>query len=220
MTEKKESCLVVLSGGQDSVTCLFQAVTMYDNVKTISFDYGQRHKKELELAKRAARVVGASHIIIPVLMLNQLTSNALTRPDIEVAVGVNGGLPTTFVDGRNMMFLTLAAIYAKQHGIKDIITGVCQTDFSGYPDCRDMFIKSLNVTLNLAMSYDFVIHTPLMWLTKAQTWAIADELGVMDYVAENTLTCYNGIQGEGCEECPACLLRANGLHEYILGENK
>ncbi|MGE5704629.1 MAG: 7-cyano-7-deazaguanine synthase QueC, partial [Clostridia bacterium] len=120
-----------------------------------------------------------------------------------------------FVEGRNLLFLSFAAVYAKQAGAKHLVTGVCETDFSGYPDCRDMFIKSLNVTLNLAMDYPFVIHTPLMWLNKADTWKLADELGALDYVRAKTLTCYNGIIGDGCGECPACKLRSAGLATYL-----
>lgn len=211
----KNTCVVVLSGGQDSTTCLFLAADLYESVHAISFDYGQRHKAELECAKKAAEKVGAIHTIIPVDILNKLTSNALTRSNIAPAAGKEGELPNTFVDGRNMLFLTLAAIYAKQNGINDIITGVCQTDFSGYPDCRDVFIKSLNTTLDLAMDYQFELITPMMWLTKSETWQMADELGVLDYIRENTLTCYNGVIGDGCGTCPACLLREKGLNEYM-----
>ena len=124
-------------------------------------------------------------------------------------------MPSTFVDGRNMLFLTFAAVAAKQKGMRNIVTGVCETDFSGYPDCRDIFIKSLNVTLNLAMDHSFVIHTPLMWIDKAETWELADKMGKLEYVRDNTLTCYNGIMGAGCGECPACKLRNHGLEKYL-----
>ena len=117
-----------------------------------------------------------------------------------------------------MLFLTFAAVLAKGKDIRHIVTGVCETDFSGYPDCRDVFIKSLNVTLNLSMDYSYVIHTPLMWLTKAQTWELADKLGKLDYIRKNTLTCYNGVQGDGCGHCPACTLRRRGLEQYILSQ--
>lgn len=129
-------------------------------------------------------------------------------------------LPNTFVDGRNHLFLSFASVLAKRLGITDIITGVCETDFSGYPDCRDAFVKSLNVTLNLAMDYNFVIHTPLMWLDKSEIWELADQLGKFDYVRENTLTCYNGIKGSGCGECPACKLRQAGLEKYFARRGK
>jgi 7-cyano-7-deazaguanine synthase len=148
-------------------------------------------------------------------LLNQLAPNALTRDDIEIKMGENGEPPSTFVEGRNMLFLTFAGVLAKVKNAKHIVTGVCETDFSGYPDCRDIFIKSLNVTLNLAMDYGFVVHTPLMWLDKAETWEMADSFEKLQYVREKTLTCYNGIIGDGCGECPACLLRKRGLEKYL-----
>lgn len=123
--------------------------------------------------------------------------------------------PNTFVPGRNLFFLSIAAVYAREHSIMNLVTGVSQTDYSGYPDCRDSFIRSLNVTINLAMDEQFLIHTPLMWLNKAQTWKLADELGVFDLVRNETLTCYNGIPGDGCGNCPACQLRMKGLQEYL-----
>ena len=123
--------------------------------------------------------------------------------------------PNTFVPGRNLFFLSVAAVFARERGIRHIITGVSQTDYSGYPDCRDNFIKSLNVTLNLAMESQFILHTPLMWLDKAQTWGLADELGVLELVRRETVTCYNGIAGDGCGHCPACTLRREGLEKYL-----
>jgi 7-cyano-7-deazaguanine synthase len=128
--------------------------------------------------------------------------------------------PNTFVPGRNLFFLSIAAVYAREHGIMNLVTGVSQTDFSGYPDCRDSFIRSLNVSLNLAMDEQFVIHTPLMWIDKAETWKLADDLGVFDLVRNETLTCYNGIKGDGCGECPACKLRRHGLEVYLKSKNK
>ena len=210
--------LVILSGGQDSTTCLYWAIKKYgkENVSAVGFDYGQRHKKELHCAEDICRDAGINYDIINTPIINELSANALTRPEIEVEEEKpDGAPPNTFVEGRNLLFISYAAIYAKTHGITDLITGVCETDFSGYPDCRDAFIKSLNVTLNLAMDYGFVIHTPLMWLDKAQTWQMADELGVMDIVYKKTLTCYNGIVGEGCGHCPACHLRKKGYDEYM-----
>jgi 7-cyano-7-deazaguanine synthase len=123
--------------------------------------------------------------------------------------------PNTFVPGRNLFFLSIAAVFARERGIRHLVTGVSQTDFSGYPDCRDSFIKSLNVTLNLAMDEQFVIHTPLMWIDKCATWALADRLGVLDIIRRDTLTCYNGIPGDGCGHCPACKLRREGLEKYL-----
>ena len=205
--------VVVFSGGQDSTTCLFKAMREFDTVEAVTFDYGQRHKLELECAARIAAEFNIKHHVLDMSLISQLAPNALTRNDIAIEQK-EGELPSTFVDGRNMLFLSFAAVLAKQLGAKHIVTGVSQSDFSGYPDCRDVFIKSLNVTLNLAMDYEFVIDTPLMWLTKAQTWQLADDLGVYDYIRESTLTCYDGIIADGCGECPACLLRARGVHEY------
>lgn len=210
-----EKAVVVFSGGQDSTTCLFWALKKFDEVIAVTFDYNQRHKEEIECAKAIAKDLGVEHHILDMGLLNQLAPNALTRDNIEIKAGENGNLPSTFVEGRNMLFLTFAAVLAKVNGAKHIVTGVCETDFSGYPDCRDIFIKSLNVTLNLAMDYGFIVHTPLMWIDKAQTWEMADSLGKLEYIKKNTLTCYNGIKGDGCGECPACKLRKRGLESYL-----
>lgn len=148
-------------------------------------------------------------------LLNQLAPNSLTRTDIKVDKDApKEGVPNSFVDGRNMLFLTFAAVFAKQRDINTIITGVSQSDFSGYPDCRDVFIKSLNVSLDLAMDFQFEIVTPLMWINKEETWKLAYDLGVIDVVRKETLTCYNGIIGDGCGECPACKLRKRGLIDF------
>ncbi|BDG48262.1 7-cyano-7-deazaguanine synthase [Parageobacillus sp. KH3-4] len=211
---KKEKAMVVFSGGQDSTTCLFWALKQFDEVEAVTFDYGQRHRLEIEVAASIAKELGIPHTVLDMSLLNQLAPNALTRSDIAIEQK-EGQLPSTFVDGRNLLFLSFAAVLAKQKGARHLVTGVCETDFSGYPDCRDIFIKSLNVTLNLAMDYQFVIHTPLMWLTKAQTWKLADELGAFEFVRTKTLTCYNGIIADGCGECPACVLRRRGLEEYM-----
>lgn len=210
--------VVVLSGGQDSTTCLYWAIKKFGqrNVSAIGFDYGQRHKEELKCAADICKNENIPYSVLNMELLNQLAPNALTRQDITVDKAKEAGsLPNTFVDGRNMLFLTFVAVHAKQLGARHIVTGVCETDFSGYPDCRDVFIKSLNVTLNLAMDNNFVIHTPLMWVDKKETWAMADELGVLDIIYNETLTCYNGVRGTGCGECPACALRAKGYEEYI-----
>ncbi|MCS0674474.1 7-cyano-7-deazaguanine synthase QueC [Cytobacillus firmus] len=212
---KGEKAIVVFSGGQDSTTCLFWALKNFKEVEVVTFNYNQRHSFEIECAKNIANELRVKHHILDMSLLNQLVPNALTRDDIEVKDGEEGGLPSTFVPGRNLLFLSFAGVLASQINAKHIITGVCETDFSGYPDCRDMFIKSLNVTLNLSMEEQFVIHTPLMWLNKAETWKLADDLDAMEYVRENTLTCYNGIPADGCGECPACHLRKKGLEEYL-----
>ncbi len=211
---KNEKAVVVFSGGQDSTTCLFWAKKQFAEVELVTFNYGQRHSAEIEVAQQIAEEQGMQHTILDMSLLNQLAPNALTRSDIEIT-HEEGELPSTFVDGRNLLFLSFASILAKQKGARHIVTGVCETDFSGYPDCRDIFVKSLNVTLNLSMDHQFVIHTPLMWIDKAETWKMADELGAFQYIRERTLTCYNGIIGDGCGECPACKLRKAGLDKYL-----
>lgn len=212
---KHEKAVVVFSGGQDSTTCLFWALKNFKEVEVVTFDYGQRHALEIECAKQIAQELNVRHHILNMSLLNQLAPNALTRDDIEIQEGVAGELPSTFVPGRNLVFLSFAGILASQIGAKHIVTGVCETDFSGYPDCRDAFVKSLNVTLNLSMDTSFVIHTPLMWINKAETWALADQLGAFDFVRHKTLTCYNGIIADGCGECPACKLRLQGMEAYV-----
>ncbi|MGJ5712733.1 7-cyano-7-deazaguanine synthase QueC [Staphylococcus auricularis] len=206
--------VVVFSGGQDSTTCLFWAKKHFEHVELVTFQYGQRHDTEIEVAQQIAQEQGLKHHVLDMSLLSQLTPNALTQHDMEIEQ-TDDDMPNTFVPARNLLFLSFAGALAYQINVKNIITGVCETDFSGYPDCRDSFIKSMNVTLSLAMEKDFVIHTPLMWLDKKQTWALSDELGVLDYVRYNTLTCYNGIIGTGCGECPACKLRARGLNAYL-----
>ncbi|NIK69748.1 MULTISPECIES: 7-cyano-7-deazaguanine synthase QueC [unclassified Paenibacillus] len=216
---KKGKAVVVFSGGQDSTTCLFWALERFEQVEAVTFNYGQRHALELECAAQIAEELGVKHHVLDMSLLNQLAPNALTRSDIEIEQQ-EGGLPSTFVDGRNLLFLSFAGVLAKQIGARAIVTGVCETDFSGYPDCRDIFIKSLNVTLNLSMDYPFVIETPLMWLDKAQTWELADQLGAFDYVRTKTLTCYNGVIADGCGECPACKLRSQGLNRYLASKEE
>lgn len=211
----KEKAVVVFSGGQDSTTCLFWAKKRFKEVIAVSFDYNQKHKLELECAKDICKKYNVEHHILDLNLLNQLAPNSLTRQDIKVdKSSPENGVPNSFVDGRNMLFLSFVAVFAKQRGINTIITGVSQSDFSGYPDCRDVFIKSLNVTLNLAMDYEFEVLTPLMWIDKAETWKMAYDLGVLDIVKNETLTCYNGIKGNGCGDCPSCKLRKNGYLKF------
>lgn len=213
------SALVVFSGGQDSTTCLIQAIQQYGqhHVQAISFQYGQRHAIELERARWIAQDLGVHHTLLDLSVMQHITHNALMDKQAAIETAANG-IPNTLVDGRNALFLLYAAIYAKSQNIQDIIVGVCETDFSGYPDCRDVFIKSMNVTLNLAMDTTFRIHTPLMYLTKAQTWALADQLGCLDYIRQHTHTCYQGVAG-GCGECPSCVLRERGLAEYLASQS-
>ena len=212
----RKSALVVFSGGQDSTTCLFWAKKHFEKVVALSFRYGQRHEQEVELARSIARDAEVEFHVLDVPLVGQLGANSLTDKTMHLdEVKPEVTFPNTFVPGRNLFFLSIAAVFAREHGIFDLVTGVSQTDYSGYPDCRDAFIKSLNVTLDLAMDEQFVIHTPLMWLDKAQTWALADSLGVLDLVRTRTLTCYNGVPGDGCGHCPACTLRRRGLETYL-----
>lgn len=212
----QDTALVIFSGGQDSTTCLFWAKHHFAHVIALSFLYGQKHHREVELAREIARKADVPFEVMDVALLGQLGRNSLTDTTLEMdKEKPHDAVPNTFVPGRNLFFLSIAAVYARERGISHLITGVSQTDFSGYPDCRDSFIKSLNVTLNLAMDEQFVLHTPLMWLDKMQTWALADKLGVLELVRNETLTCYNGIQGDGCGHCPACQLRRKGLEEYL-----
>lgn len=209
--------VVVFSGGQDSTTCLIQALAHYDEVHAITFNYGQRHSQEIAVAQAIAGELGVTaHKVLDLSLLNELAISSLTRDAIPVSSALqDNGLPNTFVPGRNILFLTLAAVYAYQVGAEVVITGVCETDFSGYPDCRDEFVKALNQALCLGLEKPLRLVTPLMWLNKAQTWALADRYGRLDYVRARTLTCYNGLVGEGCGECPACELRARGLQMYL-----
>lgn len=212
--QQPQKAIVIFSGGQDSTTCLFQAITEFgkENVEVITFQYGQRHAIELEKAQWIAQDLGIKQTLIDTSLIKAITSNALM--DDQAKIEQQGDKPNTFVDGRNALFLLYAAIYAKGQGIQTIFTGVCETDFSGYPDCRDVFVKSMNVTLNLAMDYNFNIRTPLMYFTKKETWRLADQLGAFDYIRQHTHTCYLGVEG-GCHTCPSCLLREKGLNEYL-----
>lgn len=217
-TKIDDAALVVFSGGQDSTTCLFWAKAHFKTVRAISFFYGQKHSLEVELAEKIAKDAGVEWEMMDVSFISKLSTGcSLTDTSLEIEKEKNpeDTFPSTFVPGRNLFFLSIAAVKAREYGIRHLVTGVSQTDFSGYPDCRDSFIKSLNVTLNLAMDEQFVLHTPLMWIDKAQTWALADELGVLDLIRNSTLTCYNGVVGDGCGHCPACKLRREGLDKYL-----
>ena len=221
MPMNKEAALVVFSGGQDSTTCLFWAKKRFKKVYALSFIYGQKHVKEVELARSIAEKAEVEFDVMDVSFIGHLGRNSLTDTSIHMDEEKPAdSFPNTFVPGRNLFFLSIAAVYAREHGVNHIVTGVSQTDFSGYPDCRDSFIKSLNVTLNLAMDEQFVLHTPLMWIDKAQTWALADRLGVLDLIRNETLTCYNGIPGDGCGHCPSCKLRREGLEKYLADKQR
>ncbi len=226
-----QTALVLFSGGQDSATCLAWALERYGRVETVAFDYGQRHSVELECRMKVverlrktfpewgSRLGGDHFMDVPVL--NAVSDTALTR-DVAIEMGENG-LPTTFVPGRNLLFLTLAGALAYRRGLKRIVTGVCETDYSGYPDCRDDTIKAMQLALNLGMDARFVLETPLMWLNKAQTWTLAERIGgvgLVDLILEETHSCYNGVRttrhawGYGCGTCPACELRRTGYEQY------
>jgi 7-cyano-7-deazaguanine synthase len=205
--------LVVLSGGQDSTTCLYWALDRFgdDAVEALTFDYGQRHRIELECSDKVAEHAGVPHTTLPIDTFAALGGNSLTDRSIEVQEAPDNDLPNTFVPGRNIIFLTFAAAYAWQRGIAELVTGVAQTDYSGYPDCRRETIDALEQTLNLGMERAFTIHTPLMDLSKKETVEMARDLGALGAMAL-THTCYNG-QRPPCGECPACRLRAKGFLE-------
>lgn len=205
-----QKAIVVFSGGQDSTTVLAYAIERHGlkNVECITFDYAQRHRVELTQAKKIAKNVGVPIQILVIDLFEKLTENALTNPN-QTIEHCNGELPSTFVPGRNHMFLSIAAIAAYQKKIQHIYTGVCQTDYSGYPDCRDNFVKSLEQTLNLAMSTMISLHTPLMWLTKSETICMMKDMGKLAWYADSH-TCYEGAR-PACGQCPACKLRLAGF---------
>ncbi|KQP08964.1 7-cyano-7-deazaguanine synthase QueC [Pseudorhodoferax sp. Leaf265] len=223
--------LVLFSGGQDSTTCLAHALVQYERVETIAFDYGQRHRIELDARLEVLRQfrvqfphwaarLGEDHLLaVPVL--GEISETSLTR-DIAMEMQEQG-LPNSFVPGRNLLFLTLAAALAYRRGLDVLVTGVCETDFSGYPDCRDDTIKAMQIALSLGMDRRILIDTPLMWIDKADTWRMAERLGgpaLVDLIVEHTHTCYLGERGAlhawgyGCATCPACVLRAKGWERY------
>ncbi|HTR84605.1 MAG TPA: 7-cyano-7-deazaguanine synthase QueC [Reyranella sp.] len=228
------SALVLFSGGQDSTTCLAWALARFDRVETVAFDYRQRHRIELdqrlvvldEIRRRFpawAGKLGEDHFI-DMGVLGQISDTSLTR-DMAFAMEKDG-LPNTFVPGRNLLFFTFAAAIAWRRGLRDLVGGMCETDYSGYPDCRDNTIKALQVALNLGMDRSFVLHTPLMWLDKAETWALAQSLGgaaLIETILEHTHTCYQNERvqrnawGYGCGACPACALRKRGFEVWRQG---
>ncbi|GFN46983.1 7-cyano-7-deazaguanine synthase QueC [Candidatus Regiella insecticola] len=225
----QQSAVVVFSGGQDSTTCLIQALQQYEKVHCITFDYQQRHREEIEVAKKLVKTLNNErteknsivHKILDVTLLNELTISSLTQNHIPIPTYTDANkhnnkkaIPNTFVPGRNILFLTLAAIYAYKINTTTVITGVCETDFSGYPDCRDDFVKSLNQAINLGIDRSIHFITPLMWLNKAEIWALADSYQKLKLIRSSTLTCYKGDIGDGCKQCTACHLRSQGLIYY------
>lgn len=218
---KNEDALVLFSGGQDSTTCLYWAIENFRHVHAVCFTYGQRHAQEVENARRIADMAGVPFKILDASIISHLAQNSLTNTTIEMDEDKPAdSFPNTFVPARNMLFLTFAAAVAYDSNIRHLVTGVSEADYSGYPDCRDTFIRSLNSSLNLAMDKQYIIHTPLMWRDKKETWQLADELGVFDLVRNETLTCYNGILADGCGHCPACKLRKKGLDAYLAERGK
>jgi 7-cyano-7-deazaguanine synthase len=225
------SALVLFSGGQDSTTCLAWALSRYERVETVAFDYGQRHRIELDARLNVVRAIregfpqwaaklGEDHLL-DASVLGAVSETALTR-ETAIAMQANG-LPNTFVPGRNLLFMTLAAALAYRRGVQVLVTGVCETDFSGYPDCRDDTMKAMQVALSLGMDTRFLIETPLMWIDKAATWTLARTLGgapLVDLIVEHSHTCYLGERsqrhawGYGCGQCPACQLRAQGFARF------
>ena len=231
MTTNHHRALVLFSGGQDSATCLAWALDRFDYVETVGFEYGQRHVVEMacreQVRERMAalkpeweRRLGRDHVC-DLAALNAVSPSALTR-DTEIAAP-EGALPSTFVPGRNLVFLTFAAIVAYQRDLGRLVGGMCETDFSGYPDCRDDTVKAMQLALNLGMDRRFVLETPLMWLDKAASWRLAESLGgpaLVELIRSETHTCYQGDRSElhewgyGCGLCPACALRAKGWREF------
>ena len=209
--------VVVLSGGQDSATCLALAVNKHgaDSVAAITFEYGQRHSLETKYAKRLARRFGVTmHKVVKMDFYRHLTSNALMSKDAPIEKKKGASCPTTVVEGRNAFFLLAAAVWAKEIGATEIYTGVSEADYSGYPDCRAAFIRSQQKTIRLALEWPVKIVTPFMHMSKADEWALAERLGILDVIENETLTCYNGIPGAGCKKCPACKLRNRGYSEF------
>jgi len=223
------SALVLFSGGQDSTTCLAWALARYARVETVGFFYGQRHAVELECRTGIRETLGplwpglgADHVLDISTGMAALGATAMTS-DVEIGFG-RDGLPNTFVPGRNLLFLTYAASLAYRRGLRRIVGGMCETDFSGYPDCRDDTVKAMQVALNLGMQRRFILQTPLMWLNKAETWGMAAAFGLADVIIDQTHTCYRGERGQkhawgyGCGTCPACRLRADGYDTWRKGE--
>jgi 7-cyano-7-deazaguanine synthase len=221
----KNKALVVLSGGQDSTTCLFWALKKYEQVEAITFDYGQRHRVELDLARDVCVAADIPQHLLKLDLFAQLASNALTGNETVAEQVPDGALPNTFVPGRNILFLSIAAAKAWELGFDVLVTGVGEADYSGYPDCREDFMQSLEKTLQLGMDIDVTIDRPLMFMDKKAIWQLADNLQVLDTIVNHTHTCYNGVReqrhpwGYGCGKCPACLLRKNGYEAFVKEKN-
>ncbi len=215
--DDRMKAVVVLSGGQDSATCLALAVRKHGsaNVAAITFGYGQRHAIEVRYARRLAKRFGiAAHKVVSLDFYRHITTNALMSDDMPIERKKGAKCPTTVVEGRNAFFLLAAAVWAKGLGATEIYTGVSEADYSGYPDCREAFIRAQQRMLRLALEWPIRIVTPFMHMSKAQEWALADRLGILDVIENDTVTCYNGIPGKGCGNCPSCRLRNRGYDEF------
>ena len=211
------AAVVVLSGGQDSAICLALAVAKHgpERVAAITFRYGQRHAIETKYARRLAKRFGiARHKVVSLGFYKDLTASALMTPGAKITKRKGAACPSTVVEGRNAFFLLCAAVWAKSLGAKELYTGVSEADYSGYPDCREEFIRAQEQTMRLALEWPVEIVAPFMHMTKADEWALADRLGIFETVKNETVTCYNGVPGRGCGKCPACRLRNRGLAEY------
>jgi len=222
MKSPEASAVVVLSGGQDSATCLALAVRKYgaDRVVAITFKYGQRHRLETKYAKALAKRFGiARHQVVSLGFYKDITTNALLSQTAKIERRRGSTCPTTVVEGRNAIFLMLASVWAKELGAKVVYTGVSEADYSGYPDCRSAFVKAQQKAIRLALEWPVTIVTPFMHMSKADEWALADRLGILDVIENETLTCYNGIPGRGCGKCPACKLRNRGYREFVKALN-
>jgi 7-cyano-7-deazaguanine synthase len=222
---RNENALVLVSGGQDSTTCLYWAMKKFKKVFAITFDYGQKHSIETDIAQDICEINNISLKKLDISFMKDLVVSNLFEGtgDLQEKHELNDDVPASYVPYRNMIFLNLAAAWGSTIGARHLVTGVCETDYSGYADCRDVFVKSLQVALNLATDFkdkENVIHTPLMWLTKSEEFRMAEELGCLDVILEETLTCYNGVKkmndyGMGCDKCPSCELRRKGYQEYV-----
>lgn len=214
-----DRAVVIFSGGQDSTTCLYWAMNRFKEVYAILFEYGQKHSIEIEQARRIAGIAGIDLKLIPLPMLKELSSSAMVHHDKDIGSLNEKQLPDSFVPNRNQLFITLSHAYAQMLNSANLVTGVCQTDYSGYPDCRQEFIDAIALASNIGSMSDIHIHTPLMSLTKAETFRMAKDEGALDIVIRESHTCYNGVRrvlhdwGYGCGSCPACKLRMNGFNE-------
>lgn len=218
-----KKALIIFSGGQDSTTCLGWAKERFDVVETITFDYGQKHKVEIEKARDIAKMLGVKNTLLSINAFTELNDSALIDSSLDISSShhTKPNLPASFVPNRNAIFFTLAHAFAQKQGIDNLVTGINQTDYSGYPDCRENFVKALELALNLGSESNIKFHYPLMHLSKAETFELAKKEGILEVVVEHSHTCYNGDHesfhdwGYGCAKCPACILRAKGWEEFV-----